>query len=184
VGFLRAAPSLDELRRAELTYPERGATRTALPAGYHHVHRRARLGTGHAAFDRAAQALSGWGMHRRAGLAVTASSPVAVAGSVVVLTLGWRWLRITAPCRVVYTVDEPNRRGFAYGTLPGHPECGEEAFIVELTADDAVWFDIRAFSRPDLLVSRLGGPINRKAQSLITTPYINALRTSADDGET
>jgi uncharacterized protein (UPF0548 family) len=30
------------------------------------------------------------------------------------------------PCRVVYVVDEPRRAGFAYGTLPGHPEIGGE----------------------------------------------------------
>lgn len=39
-------------------------------------------------------------------------------------------LRLRAPCRVVYTVTESRRRGFAYGTLPGHPECGEEAFVI------------------------------------------------------
>jgi uncharacterized protein (UPF0548 family) len=33
---------------------------------------------------------------------------------------------IRVPCRVVYVLDEPERRGFAYGTLPGHPESGEE----------------------------------------------------------
>ncbi|PWU46609.1 DUF1990 domain-containing protein [Micromonospora sp. S4605] len=177
MGLLRRLPGVEELRRADLTYPEEGATRGGLPAGYHHVHRRARLGAGRVGFEGAAHALSGWDMHRRVGLAVIASSPVAVAGSVVVLTLGWGWLRIAAPCRVVYTVDEPNRRGFAYGTLPGHPECGEEAFIVELAANDEVWFDIRAFSRPALLVARAGGPFNRKVQSLITERYINALRT-------
>ena len=29
---------------------------------------------------------------------------------------------LRAPCRVVYVIDEPDVRGFAYGTLPGHPE--------------------------------------------------------------
>ena len=52
------------------------------------------------------------------------------------------------PARVVYVVDEPLRKGFAYGTLPGHPESGEEAFIVEYRDDDSVWLTIRAFSRP------------------------------------
>jgi uncharacterized protein (UPF0548 family) len=41
-------------------------------------------------------------------------------------------------------VDEPGRRGFAYGTLPGRPETGEEAFVVEKTNDD-VYLVIRAF---------------------------------------
>ena len=36
---------------------------------------------------------------------------------------------LQAPCRVVYVIDEPDIRGFAYGTLPGHPESGEERFV-------------------------------------------------------
>jgi uncharacterized protein (UPF0548 family) len=37
---------------------------------------------------------------------------------------------LQAPCRVVYVIDEPDIRGFAYGTPPGHPESGEERFAV------------------------------------------------------
>ena len=47
-------------------------------------------------------------------------------GSEVIVHLG----PVRAPCRVVYVVDEPDRRGFAYGTLPGHAESGEERFVV------------------------------------------------------
>jgi uncharacterized protein (UPF0548 family) len=112
-------------RRTDLTYREQGATRDALPTGYHHVHRRALLGTSQVAFEQAARTLCRWDMHRRAGLAVTASSPVALPDTVVLLTLGWRWLSINAPCRVVYTVEERNRRGVAYGTLPGHNRPGQ-----------------------------------------------------------
>ena len=65
-----------------------------------------------------------------------------------VLRLGRRRLAVSAPVRVVYVVDEPRRRGFAYGTLPGHPESGEEAFVVELQEDDEVTFTVTAFSRP------------------------------------
>jgi uncharacterized protein (UPF0548 family) len=176
VGLMRGAPSLEQLRRADLTYPEHCATRGALPANYHHVHRHALLGVGRTAFDRAAHTLSHWDMHRCAGLTVIASSPVAATGSAVVLSLGWRQLSIVAPCRVVYTVDEPNRRGFAYGTLPGHPERGEESFIVKLTAEGEVWVDIRAFSRPASPLAHAGGPISRLVQNLITNRYIGALR--------
>jgi uncharacterized protein (UPF0548 family) len=117
-------------------------------------------------------------MHRRAGLTVTASNPVAVTGSVVVLSLGWRQLGIIAPCRVVYAVEEPNRRGFAYGTLPGHPERGEESFIIELTAEDEVWIDIRAFSRPATPLAHAGGPTSRLVQNLITNRYLRAFNES------
>ena len=38
-------------------------------------------------------------------------------------------------CRAVCSVDTADCQGFAYGTLPGHPERGEETFTVQLTQD-------------------------------------------------
>ncbi len=53
-----------------------------------------------------------------------------------------------------------SRFGFAYGTLPGHVESGEERFLVEWDrGDDAVWYDILAFSRPNHVLTRLGYPV-------------------------
>ena len=50
------------------------------------------------------------------------------------------------PCRVVYVVDEPDRRGFAYGTLPGHPESGEELFLVRYDPDtENVYAEVKPF---------------------------------------
>lgn len=164
------------LEGAELTYPEHGATRGVMPSGYRHVRRRELLGTGRASFDRVARTLLSWDMHRRAGLGVTASAASATTGTTVVLTVGWRRLRVTAPCRVVYTVDQPDRRGFAYGTLTGHPERGEEAFVLELTSADEVWIDIRAFSRPAWWLARASGPVNRIVQDAITDRSVKALR--------
>ena len=57
---------------------------------------------------------------------VEATTEIAAVGSEVIVHLG----PVQAPCRVVYVVDEPDRRGFAYGTLPGHAESGEELFLV------------------------------------------------------
>jgi uncharacterized protein (UPF0548 family) len=71
-------------------------------------------------------------------------------------------------CLIVYVVDEegPVRRfGFAYGTLPGHAATGEERFTVEWHEhDDAVWYDILAFSRPRHCLARLGYPSVRRVQ--------------------
>jgi uncharacterized protein (UPF0548 family) len=79
------------------------------------------------------------------------------------------------PARVVYVIDEPLRKGFAYGTLPGHPETGEEAFIVEYRDDDSVWLTIRAFSRPASWVFWLGYPLVRLMQEIYTARYERAL---------
>ena len=181
LSAVRVVPDL-ALTTADLTYAERGATRTALPAGYAHLDLTAPVGTGEPAFTRAAAALLGWRMHAGAGLRVAASTPTAEPDAVVVTTLGWRRIGVTAPCRVVYLVDEPDRRGFAYGTLPGHPESGEEAFVVELTPAGEVRLSIRAFSRPATLLARAGGPAGRWVQGWVTRRYVAALRRLAGPG--
>lgn len=88
--------------------------------------------------------------------------------------------RVTAPCRVVYVIDESDRRGFAYGTLPGHPEAGEEAFIVERTDDGSVWLTIRAVSRPSSWAWWFAYPMLRLAQTLYTRRYFRALTGPVD----
>jgi uncharacterized protein (UPF0548 family) len=92
------------------------------------------------------------------------------------LGLGVGPLRVAAPCRVVYVVDDPRRSGFAYGTLPGHPESGEEAFIVEHHGDDMVSFTITAFSRPAARIARVAGPAGRLIQSWTTSRYLRSLQ--------
>jgi len=71
-------------------------------------------------------------------------------------------------CRIVDVINEvgpTTRFGFAYGTLPGHAESGEERFQIEWNReDDSVWYDIRAFSRPNHWLTRLGYPIVRRIQ--------------------
>lgn len=84
------------------------------------------------------------------------------------------------PARVVYVVDEPLRKGFAYGTLPGHPERGEEAFIVEYRDDESVWLTIRAFSRPASWLFWLGYPVVRLMQEIYTSRYERALSQPID----
>ena len=96
-------------------------------------------------------------------------------GDTAVLLLGWRALSFRIPIRVVYVIDEPRRRGFAYGTLPGHPERGEEAFVVEYRDDDSVWLVIRAFSRPAATIWWIGYPALRLMQAIFTARYERAL---------
>lgn len=56
--------------------------------------------------------------------------------------------------------------GFAYGTLPDHPERGEERFLIEWNrADDTVWYDLLAISRPGHWLARLGYPYARYEQA-------------------
>lgn len=97
------------------------------------------------------------------------------AGDSVVLSLGWRALGIREPVRVLSVIDEPTRRGFSYGTLPGHPLCGEESFLVERRADDTVWLTIRSISRAGGPGWRLLIPAIRLAQLWFLSRYEHAL---------
>ena len=167
--------------RSDLTYDRPGATRDeALPAGYDHLDIEEPVGHGGEAFRRAADGLMTWRMHQRAGLRLVAlSAGRAAPGVVVRLRIG----PVRIPCRVVYTVEEPDRVGFGYGTLPGHPESGEEAFMVRLTADGEVRGRVRAFSRPATLLPRLGGPLTPVVQRLAARRYLGALRHLASGRE-
>lgn len=160
----------------ELTYPEVGATAGDLPAFYHHLRRSAVIGHGAEDFRRAGDALFAWEVQRRSGLRVRAASHVAV-GADVEVAFGVGPFRIPAPCRVISVEDTDTRRGFAYGTLRGHPESGEESFTVVLRPDGAVELEIVAFSKPGRWFTRLGAPIGRKVQSRVTNRYLKALST-------
>jgi uncharacterized protein (UPF0548 family) len=156
----------------KLTYSEVGATAGRLPAGYHHVQKSAVIGRGRSRFEDAADTGMRWGMLRGAGLRVEATTEVAAVGSDVIVHLG----PVRAPCRVVYLVDDPDRRGFAYGTLPGHAETGEERFVVRYDpATDEVFAEVTAFSRHATWWSRLGSALTSVAQRVITQRYLRAL---------
>jgi uncharacterized protein (UPF0548 family) len=167
---------LERLRTARLNYAERGGTQGRLPVGYRHLRREVTLGEGAARFDRASDILLHWEMHRRSGLRVQPASQAVEADSVAVMRLGVGIAAVQAPVRVVYVVDEPRRRGFAYGTLQGHPECGEEAFVVEQRDHDTVVFTLTAFSRPAWRLARVAGPIVAAVQSLVTKRYVRSLQ--------
>jgi uncharacterized protein (UPF0548 family) len=171
-----AGAAAARLRAATLTYPEVGSTARTLPAGYRHLRRTERLGSGSRVFTDAATALMSWQVHLRAGIGVSASSPTATEGTDVLLLARIGPLRLAAPCRVVYVIDEPGRRGFAYGTLDGHQESGEEAFVISLQDDGTVVFTVTAFSRPATLLARAAGPVGRYVQDAITGRYLRSLR--------
>jgi uncharacterized protein (UPF0548 family) len=176
----RRVGSLAELAAADLTYPEVGVSRDRhAPSGYGTVQRNVIIGSGRPAFERAADGLFSWQMHRGAGFRTTTSAAKAATGVTVVLRVGWRPFQLTIPCRVVYTLEEKYRRGFAYGTLPGHPEQGEEAFIVETSDTGDVRFHVWAFSRPASLLAQTGGPLTHLVQQYATSRYVAAMRDLA-----
>lgn len=163
------------LEQRRLTYPEVGATAGALPAGYDHLVRSRTIGSGDAVFHAAAERLMGWDMHRSAGIDVRPTAPRAAVGARVLLRPGWGALRIGAACEVVLVLDEPRRQGFAYGTLDGHPERGEELFCLERRDDDTVVLSITAFSRPAAWWAAAGAPAARWVQERVTQRYLRSV---------
>lgn len=161
-----------------LSYAEHGATRGELPAGYRHVEREAVLGRGGELYARAVAATLAWGVQAGSAVRVrtvgrTDAGPLRVDDTVVMRVPLWPR---DVPCRVVYVIDEPRRAGFAYVTLPGHPEAGEEAFLVEHRDDDTVVLRIRAISRPASWLFRVAYPAVLLMQEIYTRRYLHALR--------
>ena len=156
-------------RDLPFSYREVGSTRTdTTPKGYVADRYRVKLGEGEEDFRRAVDALRGW---RQFGIGWTslhpASAEIEVGSTVAVLArhLGF-WSLNSA--RIAYTLDEDEslrRFGFAYGTLPGHSEKGEELFSVEWDlTDDAVHYAVFAFSRPNHPLAWPGYPFARMLQ--------------------
>lgn len=156
-----------------LSYPEVGATRGELPAGYTIDRRRETIGPA-SAFDRACAAIDRWEMQRGAGMTVHPIEPPR-EGLVVALVARVGLAYATSACKVVYTVDEPDRYGFAYGTLADHPVAGEERFVVERSGDQLT-IELLAFSRANALLFKLGKPIARRKQLALGAAYVEALR--------
>ena len=146
------------------TYAEVGATNTTPPSGYKVDHNRIQLGTGEATFKTGVEALKNW-RHFDLGwvTVVPRGVPIEVGATVAVKARAFGTWSLNAS-RVVYTIDEDRRFGFAYGTLPDHVELGEERFLIEWLPDDSVWYDIHAFSRPKHPLVRLSAPLARLLQ--------------------
>ncbi|MGW5386107.1 DUF1990 family protein [Nocardia sp. NPDC003963] len=163
--------------RPSFTYSEVGATRGELPPGRHHLRVRREIARGRAEFQRLGEAVLGYRIQRGLGILRETQRPVAEPGADVTVVLGIGRFGLRAPCRVVYVLREPERIGFAYGTLPGHPESGEELFAVEYDpATDIVYGVITAFSSPAGWYTRLGGPLAVLAQRVAARAYLAVLR--------
>ncbi|WP_326692404.1 DUF1990 domain-containing protein [Streptomyces sp. NBC_01795] len=141
-----------------------GTAHGGLPPGWPGLRVRTRLGGGEVVFRGACDALMEWRMHRTMGVRVTADAPRAAPGVTVTVGLGVGALRVHGLCRVVWAAEEERRAGWAYGTLPGHPVRGEEAFVVERREDGSVWLTVSAYSRPHTRWTRALLPLVRVFQ--------------------
>jgi len=155
---------ITEQRNLPFTYSEVGATNTMPPAGYNVDHNRIRLGEGEATYQRAVKALKNWRQFDLGWVTIVPRGVAVETGATVAVKARAFGMWSLNACRVVYVIDESRRFGFAYGTLPDHVERGEERFLIEWLADDSVWYDILAFSRPQHPLVKLSAPLARRLQ--------------------
>jgi uncharacterized protein (UPF0548 family) len=146
------------------------------PPGFRHESFRRVVGQGPRSFARARLGLQRWSAHRGSGVEVFPADAEIVPGSTVALVTRQLGLWVLAACRVEALVDAAARFGLAYATLPGHPACGYESFLVRLDGDD-VLFEIDVVSRPGVPLARLGGPVTRRLQRNAATAYLEAMAT-------
>jgi uncharacterized protein (UPF0548 family) len=162
-------PFLAAQSKLPFTYAAVGATAETPPAGYAVDRTRIKLGEGEAVFRSAAAALRRWEQFALGWVEAWSPDTPIQSGEVVAVmgrAIGMWWLNA---CRIVYVVDESgpiSKFGFAYGTLPGHVESGEERFLIEWNrVENGVWYDILAFSRPNHFLTRIGYPMVRRTQN-------------------
>ncbi|MBO1755352.1 DUF1990 domain-containing protein [Allobranchiibius sp. CTAmp26] len=165
------------LDRQSLTYAPVGLTRggTPVPEGMH-VSGTSRIVGGPEVFERACEFVLGLGMQRALGASVQAPDRPLEVGDTVVMVLGARGRGLRIPTRVVYVVQEEDRRGFAYGTLPGHPERGEELFLVERLPSGETRVSVSAVSAPGRWFTRAAGPLGRVVQRGASWRYVDSVR--------
>ncbi|MCU1530898.1 MAG: hypothetical protein JWO49_469 [Arthrobacter sp.] len=175
---LRIAPG-------QLNYQGIGSTEHGpVPAEVECLISRAYVGEGGAAYRRAVQGMLTWQLQKGAGLRVRAESDVVVLGTRVVSGFGVGPLRINAPCEVVWVRppapgDGPQSAGFGYGTLPGHPVRGEEAFEISIDEMGSVAIEITAFGVPSNLFYAAGSALAKPIRRLITSRYIRSAQELA-----
>lgn len=144
------------------------------------------LGPAHL-FPLAREAVLTWALQESAGVSVRPARRVR-HGQVVDLRLNPLWPTsprrlhgrdLTVPvgsCVIVRVVDEPDRAGFTYRTLPGHLEAGEETFLVSTGSDGRLGVTITAESVPGHPLLKAAGPVAVMGQSMMARRYAEGLR--------
>jgi uncharacterized protein (UPF0548 family) len=132
-------------------------------------------GTGPEAFARVRDGLRTWAAHRSIGATVHPEGAEVVEGGTVLVALPVGPVTMVAPCRIVSVVDEEDRFGFVYGTLPGHPETGEERFSATLDLDGRVRVAVAVDARPGHPLVWLGYPVASWAQRRALRGYLDGL---------
>lgn len=168
--------AIAESSRLDVTYQDVGSTLD--PTAPCHTRT---VELGHDTFGAAVTGLKAWACHGGIGASVYPDDAPLAAGTTLLVVLRVGPVRLLVPDRIVGIVDEANRFGFAYGTLPGHPERGEEAFLIERHPDGRTTATIRVAAEGDWFIARLAAPIVRRLQQAALNRYLVALQRYVND---
>lgn len=191
--FLMRVPSSDTVRDfidAEkdlpFSYDAVGATQGEIPLGFVVDQYRAYLGEGEAAFELAKDALRSWRQFDLEWIEVLPrNAPIEPGVAVAILARHYGFWSINS-ARIIHAIEDhgaTERFGFAYGTLPGHAESGEERFTIEWDREsDTVSYAVLAFSRPNHRLARLGQPVARRLQARFARDSQWAIQAAVREG--
>jgi uncharacterized protein (UPF0548 family) len=172
----RLDETLREAARRDVTYRHVGSTMDPAVACYSRT-----VELGRDTLEATVEGRRTWACHRGIGATVHPEEAPIALGTTVLVVLRGGPIRLLVPTRIVAVVDEPDRFGFAYGTLPGHPERGEEAFLIERHPDGRTTATIRVLAEGDWLIARLAAPLVRRLQRVALNRYLAALQRYAAD---
>lgn len=149
---------------AFFSYTALKGTQNLKVEGFDNDHQSILIGQGEAVWNKAKKALLNWQQFPPAWTRVYKDNTLIQEGNTVAvlfLLFGTWWINAT---RIVYTFDENDRFGFAYGTLHGHVESGEECFWIDRDTAGNIYYHIKAFSKPAFWGAKIGYPVARMYQ--------------------
>lgn len=173
--FLVTKPTSESIDRflgraatTDYSYSKVGATRTEQTiheSVYNVDHNQIVIGSGLEEFGKAKNAITFWRMFDMPWVELCwPNTPIEEGRTVAILIRHFGFYSLNA-ARIVYTIEEPDRFGFAYGTLEDHGESGEERFSVRLDEETGdVVYDLYAISQPKHFLAYLGYPLTRILQ--------------------
>jgi len=124
-----------------------------------------KIGKGAADFVKAKRAIQNWQMFPRTWTRILPVGAPIKEGTVIAMNAHFAGVWWRNACKIRYVIDEPDRYGFAYGTLPGHVESGEELFLISRDHIGNTYYEIKAFSKPRHWMAKVGYPLVRLLQA-------------------
>jgi uncharacterized protein (UPF0548 family) len=109
-------------------------------------------------------------------------TPYVTAGMTATIKMSIGPVKVDAPVKVVYVIDEPDRVGFAYGSRHGHPARSEQLLLVQKEKDGSVWLTIRSISAPTSAKWSPTVVLMRRVQRTYLRKFLTALHPSRATG--